>query len=267
MPDDLYLMNVSLNFALLEYLVGAVLYAVSASWKKNLFLFARCFLFLGFLSHTVSMGFRWIRAGHAPLTNTHESMVFLAWSIVLLYLVFERVYRLRELGLWISLFALSVLAYATSFDKTIHPIMPALQSNWLVFHVMFCMLGYGSFAIAFITSLGTLFLQRTKRKGNLLQQLDFLSYKAIVFGFFFLALGIITGAVWGNRSWGRYWGWDSKETWALITWFIYGLYLHLRATRKWRAVSLAWVSVIGFLSVVFTYLGVNYLLSGLHSYA
>ncbi|OGX37830.1 MAG: c-type cytochrome biogenesis protein CcsB [Omnitrophica WOR_2 bacterium RIFCSPHIGHO2_02_FULL_52_10] len=260
-------MSFYFNLALLGYCLGAVLYAAAIFGKKNILLFARGFLFLGFLSHTISIGLRWFQAGHAPLTNTHESMVFLAWSIVLLYLVFERVYRLQGFGFWISLFTVSVLAYAIFFDRMIHPIMPALQSNWLMFHVALCMLGYGSFAVAFITSLGTLFLKRMKRKDTPLQQLDFLSYKAIVFGFFFLALGIVTGAVWGNDAWGRYWGWDPKETWALITWFIYGLYLHLRATRKWKPEPLAWVSVVGFFAVVFTYLGVNYLLSGLHSYA
>jgi len=96
--------------------------------------------------------------------------------------------------------------------------------------------------------------------------LDAISYKMVAFGFLFLALGIITGAVWANSAWGTYWSWDPKETWSLITWFIYAIYLHVRFRKGWKGKAAAWLSVAGFLAMLFTYFGVNYLLSGLHSY-
>jgi cytochrome c-type biogenesis protein CcsB len=98
------------------------------------------------------------------------------------------------------------------------------------------------------------------------KNLDAIAYKTIGFGFLFLTLGIISGAVWANSAWGTYWSWDPKETWSLITWFIYAIYLHIRFRKGWRGKKAAWVSVIGFVAMLFTYFGVNYLLSGLHSY-
>jgi ABC-type transport system involved in cytochrome c biogenesis permease subunit len=141
--------------------------------------------------------------------------------------------------------------------KEIIPLVPALQSYWLFFHVALCFLAYGSFAVSFGVSLSYLFTREVS--------LDELTYRSIAIGFVLLALGIITGAVWAHYAWGAYWSWDPKETWALITWLIYALYLHLRAIG-WRKKRSAWLAIIGFFAVIFTYLGVNFLLPGLHSY-
>jgi cytochrome c-type biogenesis protein CcsB len=155
--------------------------------------------------------------------------------------------------------------------------VPALQSNWLLYHVVTCFLGYAAFAVACGVSIMYLIATRaghdTKtNKGGMLAMfpptrlLDDINYKAIMIGFPLLTLGIITGAAWANYAWGTYWSWDPKETWSLIVWFVYAAFLHARMTRGWVGRRAAWLSITGFASTIFCYLGVNLLLSGLHSY-
>ena len=143
-------------------------------------------------------------------------------------------------------------------------------------HVMTCFIGYGAFAVA--AGLGLMYLLKKSAvnrgltenslAGGLpeLKVIDDLTHKTIIFGFMWLTAGIITGAVWANEAWGTYWSWDPKETWSIITWFVYALTLHARFTRGWSGSRIAWLAIIGFVSVIFTYFGVNFLLSGLHSY-
>jgi cytochrome c-type biogenesis protein CcsB len=169
------------------------------------------------------------------------------------------------------------MAYASlspNIQSEIEPLVPALQSNWLTYHVLTCFLGYAAFAVSFGSSIAFLI---KNRKGNqpsvhepgvlpTIDLLDEVIYKANAVGFMLLGVGIITGAVWANYAWGSYWSWDPKETWSLITWFIYAIFLHARLTRGWRGNKTAILSIIGFCAVIFTFLGVNYVLSGLHSY-
>ncbi len=228
--------------------------------------------------------YRWIESyqlgmGHAPFANMYESLVFFAFSIGLIYLVMELRFKTRALGAPAILMAFIVLAYASlspGIDQKIQPLIPALQSNWLIAHVITCFLGYAAFAIAFGISALYLFLRQrqeipatateTSSPGlPRTQVLDDLIYQTVSFGFFFLSIGIITGAVWANSAWGRYWGWDPKETWSLITWFVYAILLHARLVRGWRGKAIAWIAIAGFAAVIFTYFGVN-LLPGLHSY-
>ena len=150
--------------------------------------------------------------------------------------------------------------------------MPALKSNWLIAHVIACFIGYAAFAIAFGISIMYLMRQReSSSQSRLLDRfpkanvLDDLTHQMVMFGFLFLSAGIITGAVWANSAWGRYWGWDPKETWSLITWFVYATLLHAKMMRGWHGRRIAYLSIIGFGAVLFTYFGVN-LLPGLHSY-
>jgi cytochrome c-type biogenesis protein CcsB len=171
------------------------------------------------------------------------------------------------------------MALASLTGDEIKPLIPALQSNWLIAHVITCFIGYAAFAVA--SGLGIMYLlkdfhesrggAKSDRNSLLatlpeLKVIDDITHKTIVFGFLWLSAGIITGAIWANSAWGTYWSWDPKETWSLITWFIYAAALHARFTRGWGGRRIAWLAIIGFLSVVFTYYGVNYLLSGLHSY-
>jgi len=161
-----------------------------------------------------------------------------------------------------------------STSKEILPLIPALQSQWLVWHVIFSFIGESAFAIAFGTSIMYLIKLRAGKDsfpGKIfpdLETLDNISYRAVMIGFPIFTTGaLIFGAIWAKYAWGNYWTWDPKETWALITWIVYALYLHFRIVQGKKGKAAAWISIIGFIATIFTLFGVNYLLSGLHSYA
>ena len=235
---------------------------------------------LGLAGNTAGIALRWVESyqlgiGHAPLSNLYESLVFFAFTIIIIYLFIERKYQNRVIGAFTTPIAFLALAYASmspNISDRIQPLIPALKSNWLIAHVIACFIGYGAFAVA----CGISFMYLVKQKSsdnkssmlNLLPDadlLDDLNHRLVMFGFLFLSVGIITGAVWAYSAWGRYWGWDPKETWSLITWFVYATLLHARMMRGWRGKRTAFLSIGGFAAVLFTYFGVN-LLPGLHSY-
>jgi cytochrome c-type biogenesis protein CcsB len=150
-------------------------------------------------------------------------------------------------------------------ERKIQPLIPALQSNWLHIHVITCFVAYAAFVISFIC--GLLYLIKWKNVVPPKEMLEEINYRSVMVGFPMLSAGILTGAVWAHYAWGSYWSWDPKETWSLITWIIYALFLHARFVKGWKGRRIAFISIIGFLSVIFTYFGVNFILSGLHSYA
>jgi cytochrome c-type biogenesis protein CcsB len=216
--------------------------------------------------------------GHAPLSNFYESLIFFAWSVVLLYLVFEWRIKNKSLGIFVVSIAFLAMAFASlspNINSRIQPLIPALQSNWLTSHVMTCFMGYAAFTIA--CGFGIMYFIKNldrhagSRSWSILRFLpamnilDELIYQSTALGFVFLTLGIITGSVWAHYAWGSYWSWDPKETWSLITWLVYATMLHVRLVREWRGKRIALMAIIGFVCVLFTYLGVNYL-PGLHSY-
>ena len=231
--------------------------------------------------NTIGIILRWYESyqlgvgyGHAPLSNIYESLVFFALTIGIIYLVVERRYESRSIGAFAVPLAFFALAYASfGTSATIQPLIPALKSNWLIAHVITCFIGYGAFALAFAVSIMYLIKgEQDDAKASAAairlpssSMMDELIHQLIMFGFLFLTAGIISGAVWANSAWGRYWGWDPKETWSLITWFIYATMLHARLMRRWRGRRIAVLSLVGFAAVLFTYFGVN-LLPGLHSY-
>jgi len=370
-----------------------------------------------FSFHTIGLALRWIASGfdHPPMTNIYESLLFFVWGIVLVYICFERKYKINFAGLFVMLIVIVAMGLASlSPDKSIKPLIPALKSLWLHVHVFFAGISYAFFlmsavfailfmvkhhrmkpltgfmfdffsffclilsgqgsifllksfglnkleyvngklfpvkeiieipginilflilTIAFIVDLISLLKEHIRGKDspgfiskkisffcfflflsliiwlsgafyfvegispfstpyilgilalgfastlihriiNLSHNfilsslpgekiLDFLSYHAIIIALPLLTIVIVTGSVWAHYAWGRYWGWDPKETWSLITWFIYAIYLHLRLQKSWTGQKSAIISIFGFMAVVFTYLGVNILLSGLHSY-
>ncbi len=265
------------------YFGAAALYLIHWVFRvKKVGLIASIVTAAGLVCQTIGIGLRWAESyrlgyGHAPLSNLYESLVFFAWVTVLVYLIIEYKTRNRVIGAFATPFATLAMAYASfspDVQDNIQPLIPALQSNWLIAHVITCFLGYASFAVA--CGLGIMYLMRGNEKNpagsGLLSALpshkvlDELMHQTIVFGFLWLSVGIITGAVWANQAWGTYWSWDPKETWSLITWFVYATALHARFVRGWQGRRIAFLSIIGFISVIFTYFGVNFLLSGLHSY-
>jgi len=237
----------------------------------------------GLLFNTAGFGLRWFESykigfGHIPLSNMYEALVALSWTTVLLYFIIEIRYKVKSLGVLVFPIVSISMAYASlspDVSTEIQPLIPALQSNWLTYHVMTCFVGYASFAVSFGTSIVYLLKSRKSPAAQSEKQeilpslkvLDEIIYKTIAIGFLLLGIGIITGAVWANYAWGSYWSWDPKETWSLITWFIYAAFIHARLTRGWRGRKAAIISIVGFGCVLFTFLGVNYLLAGLHSYA
>lgn len=237
----------------------------------------------GLIAQSVALIIRWMTSydlgiGHAPLSNFYESLIFFAWTIVLLYLLMEWRLKNRSIGVFVMPVAFLIMAYASiapGVNQKIEPLIPALQSNWLTSHVLTCFMGYAAFTVAF--ALGMMFLiknavdNRSSESSVFIRrlpsefQMDDLMHSSAVLGFIFLTLGIVTGSVWAHYAWGSYWSWDPKETWSLITWLIYAVMLHARLVRGWRGKRMAIMTIVGFACVLFTYLGVN-LLPSLHSY-
>jgi len=275
-----------LGITTFTYLFSTLLYVAIFVFKTpRLGTAATVFTFAAWVIQTAGLILRWKESyslgfGHAPLTNMYESVVFFAWVIIILYLTIEWKFKTKVIGAFAVPFAFLAMAYAsfsTDISKTIKPLVPALQSNWLIAHVVTCFIGYAAFAVA--AALGVMYLiksretvRQTEGASSLsvslppLKTIDDITHKTMVFGFIWLSAGIITGAIWANSAWGTYWSWDPKETWSLITWFLYAITLHARYTRGWGGTKIAFLSIFGFVSVIFTYYGVNFLLSGLHSY-
>jgi len=275
--SSLLLFNVSMGIYFLGF-VGYLVYATS----KNVTVgkVSTGLVTTGLLFHSIGLILRWMEThqtgyGYVPLSNMYESLIFFSWTIVFVYLILETKYKQKVIGVFVTPFAFLAIALTSiipGVNAKITPLVPALQSNWLTVHVTTCFFGYASFAISFGISLLYLIREKkgTKAGGPTWlpspSVLDEINYKAIVIGFPMLTLGIITGAAWANYAWGSYWTWDPKETWSLITWFVYAAVLHARFTRDWRGRKAAVLSIVGFAAVLFTYFGVNYLISGLHSY-
>jgi cytochrome c-type biogenesis protein CcsB len=400
------------TLATLAYLVAMVCYISFLSFKKDFIGKTASIVTMGgFVIQTIALFLRWYESyqmdiGRVPLTNLYESLVFFTWSTVLIYLVVEFKYKTRAFGAFVMPVAFLALAFinVSGIETDITPLVPALKSNWLFYHVLISFLGYAAFSIAFSVciiymlhemeergsamnlfvalgliaglaalgygmaaagenmkrvfwyGLGILFLvwvvylavagarnskqvylfwslcvtlaaglliamgvdfalfkpaaadesfqkhmfestflspsifvtvvswsavaalfalvwtqglklkvliKQLKLSSDLLEEI---TYKMIAVGWPLLTGGILTGAVWANSAWGTYWSWDPKETWSLITWFVYAIYLHSRYVRGWKGTQMAVIACLGFLSVIFTYLGVNLVLSGLHSY-
>lgn len=276
--------TIILSYVTFIYFAAFVLYLFRMILKKEFWGYAATFVaWVGFLAHTLALILRWrtsydLGFGHAPVTNLYESLIFFAWSIMILYLAVEWRIKNRMLGAFIVPVAFLIMAYASiapGVNNSIEPLIPALQSNWLTTHVLTCFMGYAAFTVSF--GCGLLYLWRSRKEkrqenvsglsGSLpsLDVLDILIYQSTILGFIFLAMGIMTGSVWAHYAWGSYWGWDPKEIWSLITWLIYAIMLHARFVRGWRGKMMAIMAIVGFASVLFTYLGVNFLVS-LHNY-
>ena len=280
--------------------------------------FSKIFLWGANLLLVCLLVLRWETSGHFPLSNLYESLIFLSWCCTFLHLVFSRsfsVYLEKILGSIVAPCALLMNGFATlalpqEMQKAA-PLVPALQSNWLMMHVTVMIISYATLIMGSLLSIAFLICkkiistnqpkisngllktpqnlpiadlveqsnstlsplgasnQSTVSIDSLITKLDYLSYRFITLGFPFLTIGILSGAVWANEAWGSYWSWDPKETWALLTWFIFAIYLHNRLNNRdnmSQGEKPAIIASIGFLVVWFCYLGVNLLGEGLHSY-
>ncbi|MDH4027833.1 MAG: c-type cytochrome biogenesis protein CcsB [Nitrospirota bacterium] len=352
------------------YIAAMIIYVIYlVTRNRTVGITATSVTFLGFLSQSAAFIIRWAnsytfwQAEHpasgvlesllrgAPLRNLYESLIFFVWSIILAHLFIEHKYKNRSLGAFVTPIAALALLFidVSGTSKELQPLIPALQSNWLLFHVLLSFLGYAAFGISFGAAAAYIIMvseSRTEKtyifwsviigifliiliamgidfmslsaaeRAQLIQShflkttfrsssagiaaaswaagialifvlwytglglkkvlnnlaltpamLDDIAYKSIAAGFpLFTIGGLIMGAIWANSAWGKYWTWDPKETWSLITWFVYALYLHARFVGGWRGKRVAILAIVGFIAVIFTYLGVNLVLSGLHAY-
>jgi cytochrome c-type biogenesis protein CcsB len=220
---------------------------------------------------TLSLAFRWAATGHPPYANMYEYTIALGWGCSLFYVIFERVYGQRSLGaVLIPGIAALCTVSLVFFPSKVVPLIPALQANRiLTIHVGMMMMSYSALSVSFGAAVLYLVQDGRRRFARLPSAalLEEIAYKSVLVGFPMLALGIALGAWWANSAWGRYWGWDPKETSALVTWLIYAGYLHARGLRGWRGKRAAIVLIVGYAGVLFTYFAVNLWVSGLHSYA
>ena len=296
-------------------LVFAILLIAMISYWVNLSFFNKSNFLSNFgkLSATIASGLlffvlcsRWIIAGYFPLSNLYESLLFLTWTLLTLYLYIESQTKSKLIGAILIPVALLIngfsnLTLSPEMQKA-SPLVPALQSNWLMMHVSMMLLSYGTLIMGSLLSILFLVISQYREvdlkqvdetstplynimldyyeaklvspqsnvselgKLKLLQSLDNWSYRIIGLGFPFLTIGIIAGGVWANEAWGSYWSWDPKETWALITWIVFAVYLHARITKGWEGKRTAILGGLGFFVIWICYLGVNFLGKGLHSY-
>lgn len=239
---------------------GVAHVSLRESWRRA----ALALLAAGWASQTVFLVLRWISAGRAPMANQYESLLVMCWAATALPFLLGGAFARERLTPWVAGLAALLLAAASLLDPTVRPLMPALRSNWLFYHVLAAMLGYGALSVGAAAALPAF---RRGIDADRAAALDGLQYRAVSFGFLLLTAGILMGSVWAHEAWGSYWQWDPKETWSLITWLWYAAVLHLWRGRGWRGRRFAIVNLAGFAVMMFTYFGVNYLMKGLHAYA
>lgn len=265
------------QITLLLYVCSTIAYLIYlVSFHKKVAWVGRMLLSAGFIAHCLTFFLRYIEAGHTPVVNLYESLSFFACLMVGLYLVLRFRYKVEVLGAFVSPLALLLVIWAATLPKEIFSLPPVLKSWWFPIHVTFAFLGYAAFALAFCAGVIYLIQERlvkTKNIGTFLERLpslevlDKISYRALTIGFPLLTIGIITGAAWAEYAWGAYWSGDHKETWSLITWLLYAALLHQRLMVGWRGKKAAIMAIVGFGVVLFTFLGVNLLMEGHHTYA
>ena len=267
------------NIAFATLLASMLLYWGDAAFGTPLRRWARQGMWIAQGSLTSVLILRWIQSGHFPLSNLYESCLFLSWALTAGHLALESWGEragFREVGVMTAPVALFLNAFATlslpAAMQEAAPLVPALRSHWLMMHVSLMLLSYAALlcgsllAIGFLVVTGGTSEPLGPASGQLAQTLDFLSYRTLGIGFPLLTVGILSGAVWANEAWGSYWSWDPKETWALITWLVFAMYLHSRLNYGWRGQKPAILASLGFLVVWVCYLGVNLMGKGLHSY-
>jgi cytochrome c-type biogenesis protein CcsB len=273
-----------LFMSMLVYWFQAAFFNESEKWGGKLKFLGFSGIFVVNLLLAALLLFRWKESHHFPLSNLYESLIFLTWGISFVHLFIEKMSAETYLGVIFSPILLFIDAFATltlpAQMQESAPLVPALKSNWLMMHVSIMMLSYAALIAGSLMAIAFLMIStvnpsasevQVQKKAEITsvsldQTLDNLSYRTLGIGFPLLTLGILSGAIWANEAWGSYWSWDPKETWALITWFVFAIYFHFRLTWGWKGKKPAIVASVGFVLVWVCYLGVNLLGSGLHSY-
>lgn len=258
----------------LIYAASTVFYAVGAVFIRERLMFVGLVLAsVGLITQALAFAVRWARVGHAPFLGFYEVVSAYAFATVAtLVVVSWRVPRLRALGVVVMPLALLALGASMLADKTDELTSGTLASWWLTVHVLFAKLAYSSFVLAF--ALAVVYLIRSSKRhngaGGILDRLpaqdvvDDFAFRAAGLGLVFLSVMIVAGAIWANQAWGRYWGWDPIETWSLVTWSVYAIYLHLRLTLGWVERRSAWVLVAALPVVAFSFVIVPVVYKSIH---
>ncbi len=237
---------------------------------------ARLLLLVAFSVHTVTLVVRYFEAGYTPVTNLHESLSFFAWALAGVFMLLDMQIRMQVMAAATATLITVFMLFGSLMPMHTQELNPALDSFWLPIHVGLAFMGNAVFTVAFVAAILYLLQERMLKSKKFsalhyrlpsLETLDRINYRCLKFGFPLMTMGIISGAVWAESAWGTYWSWDPKESWALITWFLYAALLHGRLTVGWRGRRAAIFAIIGFFFLLFTFLGVNLLLPGLHSYS
>ncbi|MFM9142357.1 MAG: c-type cytochrome biogenesis protein CcsB [Actinomycetota bacterium] len=238
---------------------------------------ATIFFIIATVALTLGVIARGLSATRVPWGNMYEFSITGALTFAIAYLIIGRKYDLRWLGLPITILILIILGTAiTLLYRPSAPLVPALQSTWLVVHVAAAIFSGGLFLLSNTVASAYLWLDRMERRGGRsefakrlpsLEVLDQLSYRLVAFVFPLWTFAIIAGAIWAEAAWGRYWGWDPKETWSFITWILYAAYLHARVTAGWKGRKAAWLSLIAGSSYLFNYVYINVWGTGRHTYS
>ncbi len=272
--DNLHLLKYEVIFhwgAVALYIVSTIFFAYSVSFKKTSVLKYGMFSALaGLVPHSIALGLRWNMAGHGPYMAKYEVLSSNAWVVILMFiLVGWKIPRLRAAGIIVVPLSFLMMTFGLFANPELKKLPPALSGVWLVIHILFNKLAVG----AILISLGSAVLYLLK-KGNKdrefyrklpsLEVLDEYSYKFIAFGFIFWSITIVAGSIWANEAWGRYWGWDPIETWSLITWLLYGLFLHLRYFFKLRGVKSVYMLIACFVVSVITIFFIPFIIETLH---
>jgi cytochrome c-type biogenesis protein CcsB len=231
-------------------------------------------LFAGFLFHTFGIGLRWYISGHSPMSNGYEIMLFISWVTLLAGFIFSRRSQFALSATAVLASMTLLVAHMSFMDPEITNLVPVLKSYWLTLHVSvitgsYAFLGLGAvLGLIVMILMSLLTVQNRERISATIDELTVINYKSLTLGLYLLTIGTFLGAIWANESWGRYWGWDPKETWSLITIIIYSFVIHSRLIPGMKDIlTFNIIALFAFSSVLMTYFGVNYYLSGLHSYA
>ena len=249
------------------YFAAVLIQSFAQVWKKEHWVKVSWIIYMtGFALQTAYIVFRGLQAGRIPMANQFEFATMFSWGIAVILVVLH--YRTESA--WLTLFGMiacwSVYLYAALLPREIHELMPALRSVWFVSHIGSAAFSYAMFMLAGASGLRYIVLSRISPEDRRLPEIDYFIYRLISIGLLLLTVTIIIGAIWAEEAWSSFWTWDPKEVWALITWILYAIGLHLRLNRKKRGIFMAWYAVLSVPVVLFTFIGVNTLMSGLHSY-
>ncbi len=250
--------------AVFLYVVSSCLYLFGVIFRKPRLLDpATRVAWVALLCHTVAIVVRWKATGHAPVMRDYENALAGSWVIVVLFLALRHYFpRLSVAGTCIAPFVVLMLGYGTLSGPELESLTPPFQSPWLWVHVIFAWVAYGSFTVAF--AVAVVYLVKEKRREDGLLRLDDLGYRLVACGFVACTIMIAAGSIWANRLWGSYWNWDPIETWSLVSWLIYGFYLHLRLLFGWRGKRAAVMAIVGLVSVIIAFWGVNFISRSFH---